>query len=300
LKKHLDAAGFYPDTSIQQNIRYIILEDYGTTGLDGEIKPEIREGNFYNFWWREGISEKSNMKCGRWGLGKVTFYVVSEIRTCFGLTVREDKKELLMGKCLLKTHDIGNVRYLPDGTLCGGDFLPIQDKKIIDKFKEIFNIQRKDEPGLSIVIPYLVNDVNQESILKGAIRHYFYPILRGGLGIKLNDIMINSENLIEKVESINWENTEFENFKIGEIFNFVKSGILNNNGIKINLNDIKTPCITENSFSADINNIREQFRNGDILKFKIPMKIKKVGDDEKETYFEIVIKKFSEFKNAFE
>jgi len=88
-----------------------VLEDFNTTGLDGPYEPDAKGGNFYNFWWREGISEKKGQRAGRWGLGKTTFHIVSKIRTLWGLTVRDDGKILLMGKALLKTHFLNGTRY---------------------------------------------------------------------------------------------------------------------------------------------------------------------------------------------
>jgi hypothetical protein len=81
LKSHLNACRLLDTGEYPENISCLVLEDFNTTGLDGDYKPDARGGNFYNFWWREGISEKSGQRAGRWGLGKTTFHIVSKIRT---------------------------------------------------------------------------------------------------------------------------------------------------------------------------------------------------------------------------
>lgn len=64
-----------------ENVRFITVEDFETTGLDGSltIPQEGEKSNFYNFFWDEGGSEKKESKVGRWGLGKTTIHMISKI-----------------------------------------------------------------------------------------------------------------------------------------------------------------------------------------------------------------------------
>ena len=176
LISHLNACGLLEGREYPEEVPYILLEDFNTTGLEGPYKPDAREGDFYNFWWREGISQKTGQRAGRWGLGKTTFHIVSKIRTFWGLTVRGDGKILLMGKALLKTHSLNEKRYHYFGCFSLEDSMPVEDNSILSRFRNSFAISRNDtETGLSVIIPLPVDEINFDSIRKGVILHYYYP-----------------------------------------------------------------------------------------------------------------------------
>jgi hypothetical protein len=109
LDNHLKWSGFDTDSYQRHEQRFMIVEDFGTTGLTGEYaKERVTEdtsSNFYSFWWEEGLSGKEGTtkgSRGSWGLGKTTNHMASDIMSFWGLTVREDDgKELLMGKTML-------------------------------------------------------------------------------------------------------------------------------------------------------------------------------------------------------
>ncbi|WP_150119758.1 hypothetical protein [Collimonas pratensis] len=91
--------------SALQNVdkRVIVIEDFGTTGLQGTYIDHNVDGageNWNAFWFREGEGAKSSAGSnGRAGQGKITYYRASVARSVFGYTVRKsDQKELLMGR----------------------------------------------------------------------------------------------------------------------------------------------------------------------------------------------------------
>jgi len=287
------------------SVPYLTIEDFGTTGLDGAVEPDAGNGNFYNFWWREGISQKTGRKAGRWGLGKTTFHIVSKIRTFWGLTVRAGEgKDLLMGKVLLKTHRINNIRYHYFGYFSDNRYEPIQDDSFVRQFKNIFNITRTtDSPGLSIVIPFPDNEINFDSILKSTIQHYFYPILDGALQIEINDSdrneKINASNLIEKTRSMSWSQTEWEDINIIEIFEFINDAV-NQPAFHIQVKDITKPEITAESFGEQLKMLQQSFRSGNLVKFQVPVRIKRRDGIERDTFFTVLTKRFPELSRAFE
>lgn len=90
---------------------FLVFEDFGTTGLTGdssEWKPATGSRNhFYYFFRAEGRSDKGEKDIGSWGIGKQVFLRAGRVNSLSGLTVREDdRKALLMGMAVLKTHDI--------------------------------------------------------------------------------------------------------------------------------------------------------------------------------------------------
>ncbi|RLI76481.1 hypothetical protein DRP05_12810 [Archaeoglobales archaeon] len=300
LKKHLKACGFLDTNEFEENVSYLILEDFGTTGLDGPFDPDSGKGNFYNFWWREGISEKIGRRAGRWGLGKITFHVVSKIRTFFALTVRDDKEVLLMGKTLLKTHKIDNERFQYFGYFSTKDSMPIKDTNLISNFKKQFHLTRNNEPGLSVVIPFPEDGIDFESMLKAVIQHYFYPILTGTLKVIISDNGKNKEihkDSITKIASnINWIGTEWEKIDINEFFDFINAAI-QQSPIELQI-DYQNPEITPQSFKNKLEEIKKSFMNESPLKFEVPLFIKK--DRKQKTYFIILLKRFLNFGKALE
>jgi len=308
LKKHLIACGLlFKDYPV--DIKCLLLEDFGTSGLDGDYRPDAKDnGNFYNFWWREGISQKLGQKAGRWGLGKTTFHLISKIRTMWGLTVRNDGKVLLMGKALLKTHELSGKKYQYFGYFSKEDYMPVDDDISIFTFKNKFKIKRKidsgnKETGLSIVIPLIVDEISFDSIIKGVLQHYFYPILSKMLKVEIQEDgkreEINSENLIEIVSSINWTGTEWEAFNITKILEFVKDS-LKIDPVILEVKDPLNPQITQESFGSQFDKIKQKFLNGENLKFKIPILITRGGSFTEKTFFIVLLKRFSNFKKSFE
>jgi len=306
LKKHLNACGLIEGGESPEDISYILLEDFNTTGLDGSYNPDAGKGNFYNFWWREGISEKRGHRAGRWGLGKTTFYIASKIRTLWGLTVRDDGKILLMGKALLRTHSLDGIRYYYFGYFSQDNFMPVEGDSILTEFRKNFRISRNNnETGLSVVIPLLVDEINFNSVKKGVIQHYYYPILEGTLRVEILDNITNrreeldSGNLIEKASDIDWRDTEWEGIDIRKILGFIKDS-LNIQPIRLQIHDPANPEISQESFGGQIKIIKENFLRGNSLRFEVPVPIRKTDGTEQESSVSILLKRFPEFRKPFE
>ena len=92
-------------------MNYILIEDYGTRGLQGDISQyddlddDFKKNDFYYFWRNIGRTRKEATDLGRWGLGKTVFQAASRINSFFGITVRnDDDRMLLMGQSVLKIH----------------------------------------------------------------------------------------------------------------------------------------------------------------------------------------------------
>lgn len=272
-------------------IYFLTIEDFGTTGLDGptgengEI-PEKGESNYYDFWWRHGLSGKGETKGGRWGLGKTTFHMVSGIKTFFGLTIRrDDKRELLMGEVIFKEpYTYNNKRYKPYGHFCADNFKPIEDNQIVKHFKETFLLQRNNENGFSLVIPFVsYEEFNLESIKKAVIIHYFYPVAKEYLEVKIKDsinnkeIEIKKDNLKDLALNTNWQDTSWEEHNVEKILDFTFECISSKDSISLTLPNPQNPDINdinEDSF-GNIEELKEDFNKEKLLAFKIPLQIKK-------------------------
>ena len=95
------------------NPRALIIEDFGTTGLLGDVR-ENDEKDFHGLWKKHGISHKTGKALGRCGLGKLVYSLTSEIGVYFGLTLRPgDRKQYLMGQTVLNGRKMGSKDYPP-------------------------------------------------------------------------------------------------------------------------------------------------------------------------------------------
>ncbi len=185
----------------KQSLSYLVIEDFETTGLTGDPEQTNDEkGNdFYYFFRNVGRSGKGEDKGGSWGLGKWVFPDASKLNAFFALTKRDDGDVLFMGQAVLKQHTIDNEKYDPYGFFSkledneSGLQIPFnaqEDQNIIKTFQHDFNLQRDDETGLSIVVPFLSEDEGfqsffPEDIVRSVIKYYFYPIVSGDLVVEV-------------------------------------------------------------------------------------------------------------------
>ncbi|MEJ2640421.1 MAG: hypothetical protein P8010_12675, partial [Desulfosarcinaceae bacterium] len=180
-------AGLPSVPSLTGSGEYLLIEDYGTRGLQGDIYQEDdlddegRRNDFFYFWRNIGRTSKGETDLGRWGLGKTVFQAASQINSFLGLTVRaDDGRSLLMGQSVLKIHKVDGRRYAPYGfygRIEKGLPLPVVEMRAINAFSEDFRIDRRDKPGLSVLIPFPDPDIQPMALVKSAIKHYFFPIL---------------------------------------------------------------------------------------------------------------------------
>ena len=179
---------------------YLVVEDFGTTGLTGDTRAnsESEQGNdFWGFFRSVGISPKGEDDAGSWGLGKWVFPDASEINAYLGLTRRAGEDAcLLMGMALLKTHSCNKTKYRPNGYFAQHDdagessWFPVPldsrtGKSFIARTLKDFHLKRLDAPGLSVVVPYPKAELSPAAIAHAVLTQYFLPIVRGVLVVEI-------------------------------------------------------------------------------------------------------------------
>ncbi|MBL8818282.1 MAG: hypothetical protein JNL58_19800 [Planctomyces sp.] len=175
--------------------RFIALEDSGTTGLTGDTDQyhEVSgvKNPFYYFFRAEGQSNKLETGRGRWGLGKFVFPRSSRIRSFFGLTVRhDDRRRLLVGQSILRSHEVDGKSYTPDGWFGrkpdGKEaWAPVDDREVIAEFEKDFCLERRKEPGLSLVVPFCDDTWSVQTLTDVVVSDYFFPILNEDLVVTI-------------------------------------------------------------------------------------------------------------------
>jgi hypothetical protein len=210
--------------SAENNFRYVTVEDFGTTGLRGDPEDVMgnagdKENEFYFFVRAEGKSSKSGATRGSWGVGKYTYLDASMINAMFVLTARGGNGPvggngpLAIGMAVLKNHRLENPHgpsdiYTPDGYLAevrpltGGDYagedaiLPFgADSDMPERIRAAFNLQRRDEPGLSVVVPYVPAELTYDELVRSVARNYGILIGSGELAVTVVDETGNETTL---------------------------------------------------------------------------------------------------------
>ena len=218
--RHLEATpnGLRDVPSPQDTCLFLTFEDFGTFGLEGDPEQWHKEdgvtNGFFNFFRAEGHSDKGETDRGRWGVGKTVFPRSSRISTFWGVTVRaSDARRLLMGRAILKSHQIGGIRYVPDGYFGNpGEeelTLPVQEAVSIEHFCQVFGLRRGAEPGLSLVVPwYTADELTADNLLNAVVEGYFLPILGGELQVTVTGPdgapqELTADTLVETVRRLN-------------------------------------------------------------------------------------------------
>ena len=194
---HADGCGLREAPGADEACRFIAYEDTGTTGLTGDVGqyheiPGVRNP-FYYFFRAEGQSNKTDGGRGRWGLGKFVFPRSSRIRSFFGVTVRhDDKKRVLVGQSILRSHHVGEKSFTPDGWFGkkpdrNEASLPVTDQRFINKFAADFRLKLAYDPGLSLVVPYCDERWTASAVMEAIVQDYFYPILHNDLIVSITD-----------------------------------------------------------------------------------------------------------------
>ncbi|MEQ8820754.1 MAG: hypothetical protein RLY93_10960 [Sumerlaeia bacterium] len=208
LWEHLEAnrSGLLHPPRRAGRCRFLVFEDFGTLGLDGDVR-EYRHRDtanpFYAFFRAEGESSKeSEDSRGRWGVGKFVFPRASQGQTFFGLTVREvagaGPERLMLGRTILKHHELPDGEaYRPDGFFgerndAGEIVLPLSDPASLSDFSTLFGLAREPEDlGLSIVVCWCDErqpdstelEFTGKRLALAVAQEYFDPILRGTLQV---------------------------------------------------------------------------------------------------------------------
>lgn len=204
--KHLVAGNLVPSGGLPDVVQFLVVEDFGTSGLEGCYTDSSVDGaseNWNAFWFREGEGAKPTKSNGGAGQGKITLYTTSEIRTVLALTHRvSDGAELLLGCCRFRQNykmPGNSLRWAKEGrwgstnepgVLCA----PIQDEEFLTLVKSELNLKRGNQAGTTFIVP-LPGEITLESIKQAVVNEFYFPIRRGRLKIGVGNVVIDSTSV---------------------------------------------------------------------------------------------------------
>lgn len=195
---------------ITKPVSFLVIEDFGTTGLTGTLDDPDKEGegeNWNAFWFREGEGGKEQLSGnGGAGQGKITYFSTSSVRTLFALTVRQDDQRCVLfgASSFLRDYEYGGHKCLRDaywGVPATRDddsamAAPIHAKTTIERLRKELHLSRtEDQSGVSLIIPGAKNFSDQEAI-EVVAAEFFAPILRRDLTVQVGDTLITGENIV--------------------------------------------------------------------------------------------------------
>lgn len=307
----------------------MLIEDYGTSGLSGDILQtndtarEYREmrNHFFYFWRAVGSSGKKDSERGSWGLGKTVIPASSCLNTFWGLSCRPEQENLdyhLMGLSILKHHNLdldaaGTEPYTPYGRFgvnANEDqtTMPISQRKIIEQFCQDFGVDRMGKPGLSLVVLQPLDRLFPQSFITAAVSEYFHPILEGLLivevvaGDKTTQI---SQSTIED-ESL-YDDNSFKAHSIDadvlkHSISLAKWSIENKREGSVRLampDDPLKPKWSHKIFNVEgWDHAQVQFKKGMPVEFSIPLMLDCKNGDAENAEFYVLLQKISSNQKA--
>ena len=283
------------------NPRFLIVEDYNTSGLTGDFDPPASQidmpNNYNGFFYKLGYSGKAaadSTSGGRRGIGRAVSAIVSSVNTMFLLSKRyDDKKTFLKGMCLGKKFVENKTVYDGYGYFDNYDnseknSMPIFEDSYIRKISDKLGIDRYQEFGTSTIIPFPDKNLDSESVKKEILRNYYVVISQGNLEIEI----ANYDGREEEKEIINKENilTSLKNNNLYNEYNFLNDFInncflnLNHTSFELSTKAAEDGKIDQNDFTKDeIVKIRNSFNNGELINIKAKIGIKPKKKDNKIT-----------------
>lgn len=290
----------------EDRFRFMVFEDFGTSGLTGdpaEWWPDEHGGSgpFFKYFRAEGMSGKADGARGRHGVGRLVFMFASRTRTMYGLTRRhgtDGPEELLMGTSVLRNHRVDGVPYLPDGwfgvedSSVRGLTLPITDRGFIAQFKRDFMVTRNEQNGLSVVVPWLADDVTLDSTVRAVLAEYYYPILCGNLTVEIADaatvVCIDRQSLDLAVAA---QPPDFTS-RFGPLLDLARAGLLDQKWMKLSLPESGAPRWSKGVVSeSDGEAIHEQLEQGERIFLRVPVMVREKNGPDRESEFRILLER---------
>lgn len=299
LRPHLAACGVDDAPLSETSVRVLSIEDFNTKGLTG-VFDDIDGENFDRFWRSVGESAKSGKSGGRWGLGKLVYSSSSRLRAFFGLTLREgDSGPALMGQAVLKNHKLGKKQHPAHGFWFdrrdeGSRLqLPVTNQSEVEAFSKLAGLSRSGQRGLSLVIPWLLDSIDENSLLDGVLRNYYFPILAGRLVIEVGNVTIGKNTFLEVASKRSLGNIPFD---------FVKkiSDTVSTAPSVMATSSISNAGLTADHFTGEqIAVMKEAFAAGETVRARIPVVVKPKNEPDRTTYVDLYLQSLPEGAKPF-
>jgi hypothetical protein len=184
---------------------------------------------------------------------------------------------------------------------------PIEKDNIHLLFEKLFGLERSDKPGLSLIIPFVNEEINLHRLAYSVIEQYFYPILEAKLEVEIIEedetILLNKSSIVNSVHEIDFQKLVIPEDKrirskesLIHLFEFANwtLGLSNEDFVTLNEPGIEhKPRWTKNLYPDEkiVNEIREKFESNDRVAFKVPLKYHPMNEFAKMCWFAAYLEK---------
>lgn len=212
--KHFRAGDLIENDERPVAMKFLVIEDFGTTGLDGSYDDSSVEGpteNWNAFWFREGEGAKTTKSNGGAGQGKITLFLASQLRSVFALTKRRsDNIELLFGCCRFKRNYKlpGDTSRWAKEARWGATSdpnslaIPITTQSMLSGMKTELKLARETHAGTTFIIPLPAADITEEALRNAVINEFFFAISRGRLVVKVGELILDATTIESAADDI--------------------------------------------------------------------------------------------------
>jgi hypothetical protein len=205
-----------------------------------------------------------------------------------------------MGQVVLKNHRLGNSFHPSHGFYFEGRSeklglqLPVQTGPEVQALRDLAGLQRLDQTGLSLIIPYLVDGIDEASIISGVISNYYFPILAGRLIVEVGNVVISKATFLE-VAAMHPASKTIP-------FDFVKeiSETIDSPPETIASAAIGNSELGDSSFAAEtIGMLKERFASGQIVRVRIPVVLKPKTAPDVTSFIDLYLRSLSDGEKPF-
>lgn len=299
LSPHYKACEFDSEAMKLERFRVLAIEDFNTRGLTGSV-VDVDAANFDRFWRAVGDSGKKGKSGGRWGLGKLVYSSASALKLFYGLTITADNPTpSLLGQVVLKNHRIGDAFHPAHGFYFDGrsELLRLQQPvtgEEVARLSALGGLTRTNQTGLSLIIPHLLEGIDQTSIISGVISNYYFPVLAGRLVVEIGDLVIDKLSFLAIAE---------KHKPVHPIpFDFVKqiSETIDAPAEVAALTALGKSELSESSFKPEqIAEMKKQFVAGKLVRVRVPVLLKPKDGPDLTSYVDLYLKALGENEKPF-
>lgn len=183
-----------------EKIKYITFEDENTKGLK-YLKNNEEKDTLRTCAYKKGVhnidddAETEKNRGGSHGVGKIASNAASEVYLMYFCNCDDEGKKHIGGNIQLIEHGYKDKYYRSTGYFTEN---LVNEIPFTNNYSGIFS---KNNTGLKVIIPYYKEEFGQEKeIIKSICENFFIAILNDELIVKVNNIIIDKENIKSFIE----------------------------------------------------------------------------------------------------
>lgn len=193
----------------KNKIKILIIECFNTVGLTGSF--EDSDNDNYERFFSGSAESKSGSSGGRRQLGRHTYMLASKLKGMFAYSIEKQNKTRFLrgiqylGKFIkdgkkMDPYSAFTYKYDSVENQNKDETFPILDKEELDEFRKITGLSRKNETGLSVIIPEPIETLNGQKVFNSYIKRFFPALLTNTLRVEFKSSTENKFIDVKNVE----------------------------------------------------------------------------------------------------